>query len=45
MHCLPVRRNVAISDEALDSAHSVVLRQAHNRLTAQMAVLYSLLKH
>jgi len=44
MHCLPVRRNVAISDAALDSARSVVLRQAHNRLTAQMAVLYSLLK-
>jgi N-acetylornithine carbamoyltransferase len=44
MHCLPVRRNVAISDAVLDGPHSVVLHQAHNRLTAQMAVLYSLLK-
>jgi N-acetylornithine carbamoyltransferase len=44
MHCLPVRRNVAISDAVLDGPHSAVLRQAHNRLTAQMAVLYSLLK-
>jgi ornithine carbamoyltransferase len=44
MHCLPVRRNVAIADALLDSARSVVLRQAYNRLPAQMAVLYELLK-
>ncbi|MGQ0429673.1 MAG: N-acetylornithine carbamoyltransferase [Gammaproteobacteria bacterium] len=43
MHCLPVRRNVAISDEALDGPRSRVLQQAHNRLTVQMAVLYRLL--
>ena len=40
MHCLPVRRNVAIADEVLDGPRSVVLRQAYNRLPAQMAVLY-----
>lgn len=44
MHCLPVRRNVAIADAVLDSSRSVVQRQAYNRLPAQMAVLYRLLK-
>jgi ornithine carbamoyltransferase len=44
MHCLPVRRNVAIADEVLDGPRSIVQRQAWNRLTAQMAVLYRLLK-
>jgi N-acetylornithine carbamoyltransferase len=45
MHCLPVRRNVAIADALLDGPRSVVLRQAYNRLPAQMAVLHRLLKH
>ena len=44
MHCLPVRRNVALADELLDGPRSVVLRQAYNRLPAQMAVLHRLLK-
>ena len=44
MHCLPVRRNVAVADAVLDSERSVVQREAYNRLTAQMAVLYRLLK-
>ena len=44
MHCLPVRRNVAVADEVLDSARSLVQREAYNRLTVQMAVLYRLLK-
>ena len=39
MHCLPVRRNVVISDDALDSQHSIVQQQAHNRLFAAQAVL------
>jgi N-acetylornithine carbamoyltransferase len=43
MHCLPVRRNVAVADEVLDGPRSVVQREAHNRLTVQMAVLHSLL--
>ena len=43
MHCLPVRRNVAIADELLDGPRSRVLEQARNRLTVQMAVLYRLL--
>jgi N-acetylornithine carbamoyltransferase len=44
MHCLPVRRNTAIADEVLDSARSVVQREAYNRLPAQMAVLHQLLR-
>lgn len=43
MHCLPVRRNVVVTDAVLDSPRSVVVRQAHNRLWAQMAVLHRLL--
>ena len=43
MHCLPVRRNVAVADELLDGPRSRVLQQAHNRLTVQMALLYRLL--
>jgi ornithine carbamoyltransferase len=43
MHCLPVRRNVAVADEVLDGARAVVKREALNRLTVQTAVLYRLL--
>ena len=43
MHCLPVRRNSAIADEVLDGPRSIVLRQAYNRMPAQMAVLHQLL--
>lgn len=43
MHCLPVRRNVAVSDEVLDGPRSVVTREAYNRLPAQMAVLHRML--
>lgn len=43
MHCLPVRRNVVIEDQVLDSAYSVVLQQANNRTFAAQAVLKNLL--
>ena len=43
MHCLPVRRNVAVADEVLDGPRSVVLQEAHNRMVVQMAVLHRLL--
>jgi N-acetylornithine carbamoyltransferase len=43
MHCLPVRRNVAVADEVLDGPHSRVIREAANRMVVQMAVLYRLL--
>ena len=43
MHCRPVRRTVAVAAEVLDGPRSLVLREAHNRLVAQMAVLHRLL--
>jgi ornithine carbamoyltransferase len=43
MHCLPVRRNVAVADEVLDGPRSVVRQEAYNRMVVQMAVLHRLL--
>lgn len=43
MHCLPVRRNVELSDEILDSANSLVTTQAGNRVWAAQAVLSEIL--
>ena len=43
MHCLPVRRNVAVSDDILDGPRAVVKRQAFNRMPVQMAVLHRML--
>ncbi len=45
MHCLPVRRNVVVADEVLDSPQSVVLQQAENRIFTAQAVLSKLLDH
>ena len=42
MHCLPVRRNVIVTDEVLDSPASVVIDEAENRLHVQKAVLAEL---
>lgn len=39
MHCLPVRRNLELSDEILDSPRSLVKQQAANRIYAAQAVL------
>jgi len=44
MHCLPVRRNVELSDEILDSPSSIVTQEAANRVWAAQAVLAELLK-
>lgn len=43
MHCLPVRRNLELSDELIDGTNSLVLQQAHNRLFAAQTVLKQLL--
>ena len=43
MHCLPVRRNVAVVDEVLDGPRAVVKREALNRMVVQMAVLHRML--
>jgi N-succinyl-L-ornithine transcarbamylase len=44
MHCLPVRRNVELSDEVLDSPSSIVTREASNRVWAAQAVLAEILR-
>ena len=44
MHCLPVRRNVEISDEVLDGPQSLVTQQAGNRVWAAQAVISEILQ-
>ncbi|MCL9804107.1 N-acetylornithine carbamoyltransferase [Flavobacterium amniphilum] len=44
MHCLPVRRNVEVSDEVLDSENSLILQQAENRVYAVQTVLKKILE-
>jgi N-succinyl-L-ornithine transcarbamylase len=44
MHCLPVRRNVELSDEILDSPHSLVQEPAKNRVFAAQAILKRMLE-
>jgi N-acetylornithine carbamoyltransferase len=43
MHCLPVRRGVVVADNILDGPRSIVIREARNRMLAQMAVLHQML--
>lgn len=44
MHCLPVRRNVIVDDEVIDSENSIVIQQAHNRTYSAQLVLQKILK-
>lgn len=43
MHCLPVRRNVIVTDGVIDSPSSVVIDEAENRLHAQKAIMAKVL--
>ncbi|MCP9753379.1 N-acetylornithine carbamoyltransferase [Ferruginibacter sp. HRS2-29] len=43
MHCLPVRRNVELSDELLDGPNSLVTEQGANRVWAAQAVIAEML--
>jgi N-succinyl-L-ornithine transcarbamylase len=45
MHCLPVRRNIELSDEVLNSKQSLVTQQAANRVWAAQVVLHEILKN
>lgn len=45
MHCLPVRRNVVVSDEVIDSENSIVIAQANNRTYAAQFVLKEILEN
>ncbi|MCQ0112118.1 acetylornithine carbamoyltransferase [Zhouia amylolytica] len=44
MHCLPVRRNVIVSDEVLDSEQSLVIEQANNRTFSAQVILKNILE-
>jgi N-acetylornithine carbamoyltransferase len=44
MHCLPVRRNVIVTDGVIDSTSSAVVDEAENRLDVQKAILAQLLE-
>ncbi len=44
MHCLPVRRNVIVTDAVIDSANSMVIDEAENRLHVQKAIMTKLIK-
>lgn len=45
MHCLPVRRNVELSDEILDGPNSIITQEAGNRVWAAQAVLAEILQN
>lgn len=45
MHCLPVRRNVELSDEVLDGPNSLVTQEASNRVWAAQTVLSEILSN
>jgi ornithine carbamoyltransferase len=44
MHCLPAKRGVEVTDDVIDSAASVVFRQAENRLHAQKSLMKLLMQ-
>lgn len=45
MHCLPVRRNMIVADEVIDSAQSIVIPQATNRVVSAQVVLSEILEN
>ena len=45
MHCLPVRRNVIVADEVIDSENSIVIEQANNRTYSAQIVLKKILEN
>lgn len=45
MHCLPVRRNMIVTDEVIDSSSSIVVHQASNRVVSAQAVIREILRN
>ena len=44
MHCLPVRRNMIVSDEVIDSPQSLVIPEAANRVVSAQVVMKRMLE-
>jgi N-succinyl-L-ornithine transcarbamylase len=44
MHCLPVRRNMIVTDEVIDSPNSIVIDEAENRIYSAQAVIKKILE-
>lgn len=44
MHCLPVRRNMIVTDDVIESEKSIVIPEAANREISAQTVLYRMLK-
>ena len=44
MHCLPVRRNMIVSDEVIDSPKSIVIPEAANRVVSAQVVMKRMLE-
>jgi N-succinyl-L-ornithine transcarbamylase len=45
MHCLPVRRNMIVTDEVIDSANSIVIPEAENRIYSAQTVIKKILEN
>ena len=45
MHCLPVRRNVVVDDNVIDSENSLVISQAENRIYSALIILKKLIEN
>ncbi|MBR99571.1 MAG: acetylornithine carbamoyltransferase [Flavobacteriaceae bacterium] len=45
MHCLPVRRNIIVSDSVIESPNSLVIQQARNRVYATQLILKKLIEN
>lgn len=44
MHCLPVRRNLIVDDDVLNSPNSIILQQAYNRIFAAQTIFSEMFK-
>lgn len=44
MHCLPVRRNMIVTDSVIESSHSLVIPEAANRVVSAQTVIQEILK-